>query len=71
MARLTSRLTSSVFLVVRASSITPHRPRKGTYVTVMVDLVCPVSNPGEVTLNSANPLQQPNIISITSTMSLI
>lgn len=27
----------------------------------MVDLVRPVSDPGEVTLNSADPLQQPNI----------
>ncbi|KAJ5521440.1 Glucose-methanol-choline oxidoreductase C-terminal [Penicillium freii] len=36
-------------------------PSKGNYVTVMVDLVRPVSDPGEVTLNSADPLQQPNI----------
>jgi choline dehydrogenase-like flavoprotein len=36
-------------------------PRKGNYITVMVDLVRPVSEPGEVTLNSADPLQQPNI----------
>ncbi|CAI7624866.1 unnamed protein product [Penicillium discolor] len=36
-------------------------PRKGNYITVMVDLVRPVSDPGEVTLNSADPLQQPNI----------
>lgn len=36
-------------------------PRKGNYMTVMVDLVRPVSDPGEVTLNSADPLQQPNI----------
>ncbi|RJE25467.1 Glucose-methanol-choline [Aspergillus sclerotialis] len=36
-------------------------PSKGNYITVMVDLVRPVSEPGEVTLNSADPLQQPNI----------
>ncbi len=36
-------------------------PSKGNYITVMVDLVRPVSDPGEVTLNSADPLQQPNI----------
>ncbi|KAJ5620222.1 hypothetical protein N7510_004206 [Penicillium lagena] len=36
-------------------------PNKGDYITVMVDLVRPVSEPGEVTLNSADPLQQPNI----------
>ncbi|KAJ5598345.1 hypothetical protein N7537_008429 [Penicillium hordei] len=36
-------------------------PIKGNYMTVMVDLVRPVSDPGEVTLNSADPLQQPNI----------
>ncbi|KAJ6009884.1 hypothetical protein N7522_004900 [Penicillium canescens] len=36
-------------------------PSKGDYITVMVDLVRPVSEPGEVTLNSADPLQQPNI----------
>jgi choline dehydrogenase-like flavoprotein len=36
-------------------------PSKGDYITVMVDLVRPVSDPGEVTLNSADPLQQPNI----------
>ncbi|KAJ5415239.1 hypothetical protein N7465_003934 [Penicillium sp. CMV-2018d] len=36
-------------------------PSKGNYMTVMVDLVRPVSEPGEVTLNSADPLQQPNI----------
>ncbi|KAJ5932785.1 hypothetical protein N7516_007274 [Penicillium verrucosum] len=36
-------------------------PSKGNYMTVMVDLVRPVSDPGEVILNSADPLQQPNI----------
>lgn len=36
-------------------------PSSGSYVTVMVDLVRPVSDPGEVTLNSDDPLQQPNI----------
>lgn len=36
-------------------------PSKGSYVTVMVDLVRPVSDPGEVTLNSADPLKQANI----------
>lgn len=38
----------------------PH-PRKGSYMTVMVDLVRPVSEGGEVTLNSADPLAQANI----------
>ncbi|KAF4437610.1 alcohol oxidase [Fusarium acutatum] len=38
----------------------PH-PNKGSYMTVMVDLVRPVSEGGEVTLNSADPLQQANI----------
>lgn len=38
----------------------PH-PRKGSYMTVMVDLVRPVSPGGEVTLNSADPLEQANI----------
>ncbi|KAI9930290.1 hypothetical protein MW887_012103 [Aspergillus wentii] len=33
----------------------------GNYITVMVDLVRPVSEGGEVTLNSSDPLQQPNI----------
>ncbi|KAJ5178824.1 hypothetical protein N7492_002034 [Penicillium capsulatum] len=36
-------------------------PSKGNYITVMVDLVRPVSEGGEVTLNSADPLQQANI----------
>ena len=36
-------------------------PSKGSYITVMVDLVRPVSDGGEVTLNSADPLQQANI----------
>ncbi|KAJ5927724.1 hypothetical protein N7466_006680 [Penicillium verhagenii] len=36
-------------------------PSKGDHITVMVDLVRPVSDPGEVTLNSADPLQQANI----------
>lgn len=36
-------------------------PPKGNYITVMVDLVRPVSEGGEVTLNSADPLQQANI----------
>ncbi|KAK9448230.1 choline dehydrogenase [Limtongia smithiae] len=36
-------------------------PSKGDHMTVMVDLVRPVSEPGEVTLNSADPLQQANI----------
>lgn len=30
-------------------------------MTVIVDLLCPVSEGGEVTLNSANPLVDPNI----------
>ncbi|KAJ5376161.1 hypothetical protein N7509_013047 [Penicillium cosmopolitanum] len=36
-------------------------PRVGDYMTVMVDLVRPVSDPGEVTLNSSDPLEQANI----------
>lgn len=36
-------------------------PKKGCYLSVVVDLVRPVSAPGEVTLNSADPLVQPNI----------
>ncbi|KAJ5721999.1 hypothetical protein N7488_000034 [Penicillium malachiteum] len=36
-------------------------PNKGSYMTVMVDLVRPVSEGGEVTLNSTDPLQQANI----------
>lgn len=36
-------------------------PKDGNYTTVVVDLVRPVSEPGEVTLNSADPLEQPNI----------
>ncbi|KAJ6783689.1 hypothetical protein PWT90_08047 [Aphanocladium album] len=38
----------------------PH-PNTGSYMTVMVDLVRPVSEGGTVTLNSADPLQQANI----------
>ncbi|KKY25274.1 putative glucose-methanol-choline oxidoreductase [Phaeomoniella chlamydospora] len=36
-------------------------PKTGEHITVMVDLVRPVSEGGEVTLNSADPLEQPNI----------
>ncbi|RMZ91991.1 hypothetical protein DV736_g793, partial [Chaetothyriales sp. CBS 134916] len=36
-------------------------PKKGNYITIVVDLVRPVSEGGEVTLNSADPLVQPNI----------
>lgn len=36
-------------------------PKKGSYTSVVVDLVRPVSEGGEVTLNSADPLVQPNI----------
>lgn len=36
-------------------------PKTGDHITVMVDLVRPISDPGEVTLNSADPLQQANI----------
>jgi choline dehydrogenase-like flavoprotein len=36
-------------------------PKKGCYLSVVVDLVRPVSDPGEVTLKSADPLVQPNI----------
>ncbi|KAJ5664071.1 alcohol oxidase [Penicillium longicatenatum] len=35
-------------------------PEKGSYMTVIVDLLRPLSE-GEVTLNSSNPLVQPNI----------
>ncbi|ATY62798.1 Glucose-methanol-choline oxidoreductase [Cordyceps militaris] len=38
----------------------PH-PKRGSYMTVMVDLVRPVSEGGTVTLNSADPLEQANI----------
>lgn len=34
-------------------------PRKGQHVCVVVDLVRPISDPGEVTLRSANPLNSP------------
>jgi choline dehydrogenase len=36
-------------------------PKKGDHITVMVDLVRPTYEGGEVTLNSADPLVQPNI----------
>jgi choline dehydrogenase-like flavoprotein len=36
-------------------------PTEGDHITVMVDLVRPVYDGGEVTLNSADPLTQPNI----------
>jgi choline dehydrogenase-like flavoprotein len=36
-------------------------PKEGCYTSVVVNLVRPVSDPGEVTLNSADPLVQPNI----------
>lgn len=36
-------------------------PKKGDHLSVMVDLVRPVSEPGEVKLNSNDPLVQPNI----------
>ncbi|PYH43762.1 GMC family oxidoreductase [Aspergillus saccharolyticus JOP 1030-1] len=36
-------------------------PREGSYMTVIVDLLRPVSEGGEVTLNSTDPLVQPNI----------
>jgi choline dehydrogenase len=36
-------------------------PKTGNHITVVVDLVRPVSEDGEVTLNSADPLVQPNI----------
>jgi choline dehydrogenase len=37
------------------------QPPAGDHITVMVDLVRPVYEGGEVTLNSADPLTQPNI----------
>lgn len=37
-------------------------PKTGDHITVMVDLVRPVSDGGEVKLNSDDPLEQPNII---------
>ncbi|KAL4999849.1 choline dehydrogenase [Aspergillus recurvatus] len=36
-------------------------PKKGNYLTVVVDLVRPVSDPGEVTLIDSNALSQPAI----------
>lgn len=36
-------------------------PKEGCYTSVVVDLVRPVSDSGEVTLNSSDPLVQPNI----------
>nr|BAF98891.1 formate oxidase 1 [Schwanniomyces vanrijiae] len=36
-------------------------PKKGSHITIVVDLVRPVSEGGEVTLNSADPLEQPKI----------
>lgn len=36
-------------------------PSQGNYMTVIVDLLRPVSEGGEVKLNSADPLEQPNI----------
>lgn len=36
-------------------------PKQGQYLTVVVDLVRPISEPGSVTLNSADPFQQANI----------
>jgi choline dehydrogenase-like flavoprotein len=36
-------------------------PKKGNHITVVVDLVRPVSGPGEVTLQSNDPLVQPAI----------
>ncbi|CAR31114.1 ZYRO0E10340p [Zygosaccharomyces rouxii] len=36
-------------------------PKEGCYTSVVVDLVRPISEPGEVKLNSADPLVQPNI----------
>lgn len=34
-------------------------PPEGNWFTVIVDLLRPVSKPGEVKLNSTNPLEQP------------
>jgi choline dehydrogenase-like flavoprotein len=36
-------------------------PKSGDHITVVVDLVRPISPPGGVTLNSSDPLVQPNI----------
>jgi hypothetical protein len=36
-------------------------PRSGDYFTVIVDLLRPLSRNGTVTLNSTDPLEQPNI----------
>ncbi|KAL4759426.1 GMC family oxidoreductase [Aspergillus foveolatus] len=36
-------------------------PKKGNYLTVVVDLVRPISDPGEVTLIDSDPLTQPAI----------
>jgi choline dehydrogenase-like flavoprotein len=51
------------FVCMFASAFQWHypRPKKGDHLTVMVDLVRPVSEGGEVRLNSADPLMQPDI----------
>ncbi|KAH6716615.1 oxidoreductase [Leptodontidium sp. MPI-SDFR-AT-0119] len=36
-------------------------PATGNWFTIIVDLLRPVSKPGQVKLNSTNPLEQPNI----------
>ncbi|KAK0118414.1 hypothetical protein ONS95_012703 [Cadophora gregata] len=36
-------------------------PATGNWLTIIVDLLRPVSKPGQVKLNSTNPLEQPNI----------
>ncbi|EPS43370.1 hypothetical protein H072_2589 [Dactylellina haptotyla CBS 200.50] len=36
-------------------------PKQGSHISVVVDLVRPISPPGEVTLQSADPFTQPNI----------
>lgn len=36
-------------------------PASGNWFTIIVDLLRPVSKPGQVKLNSTNPLEQPNI----------
>ncbi|CAK7205676.1 hypothetical protein SEUCBS139899_008455 [Sporothrix eucalyptigena] len=51
------------FLPIFGSAFQWHfpLPTKGSHMTVMVDLVRPVSEGGTVTLNSADPLEQANI----------
>lgn len=57
---LTLSLTLCVFGAARSSGIS-RSPRRETITTIVVDLVRPISGPGEVTLRSADALEQPDI----------